>query len=121
MRLLETGRRWYRMREARTLLLVVAFGLLLFAPHAAQAQGELNRRTKTKVAPAYPELARKANVTGTVKIRVVVAPDGSIRNSTVVGGHPLLVNAAVEALRKWKFEPAAEESTGIVEFTFDPR
>jgi len=39
----------------------------------------------------------------------------------VVGGHPLLVNAAMDAIKKWKFEPAPEESTGIVEFKFQPQ
>jgi TonB family protein len=49
-----------------------------------------------------------------------VAPNGSVKNTKVVGGHPLLVNAAVDAVKKWRFEPASEETTGVVEFKFDP-
>jgi outer membrane biosynthesis protein TonB len=49
-----------------------------------------------------------------------VAQNGTVKSTKVVGGHPLLVNAATDAVRKWKFEPAAEETTGIVEFKFDP-
>jgi outer membrane biosynthesis protein TonB len=37
-----------------------------------------------------------------------------------VGGHPLLVNAAVDAVKKWRFDAASEETTGVVEFKFDP-
>jgi TonB family protein len=73
------------------------------------------------VQPAYPELARKMNLTGTVKVEVVVAPNGSVKDAKVVGGHPVLANAAMEAIKKWRFEPAAMESSGVVDFKFEPR
>ena len=82
---------------------------------------EIIRRAKTKVQPAYPELARKMNLTGTVKIEVVVAPNGTVKEARVVGGHPVLANAALEAAKKWRFEPAAGESSGIIDFKFEPR
>jgi outer membrane biosynthesis protein TonB len=44
-----------------------------------------------------------------------------LKSTKIVGGHPLLVNAALDALKKWKFEPASEESTGVVEFKFEPQ
>jgi TonB family protein len=55
-----------------------------------------------------------------VKVQVVVAPNGSVKEAKVVGGHPLLVNAALDAVRKWRFETAAGESSGIVNFKFEP-
>jgi len=61
------------------------------------------------------------NITGTVKVEVVVAPNGSVKDAKVVGGHPVLAGAALEAVKKWKFEPAAVESTGIVDFKFEPQ
>jgi TonB family protein len=96
--------------------------ILLSTLAVGQADQELQRRVVTKVPPVYPAIARRSsmNITGTVKVRVVVAKDGSIKESKVVGGHPLLVNAAMDALKKWKFEPANEESTGTVEFRFAP-
>jgi TonB family protein len=81
---------------------------------------ELLRRAKSKVQPAYPELARKMNLTGTVKVEVVVAPNGTVKEAKVVGGHPVLATAALEAVRKWRFEPAATESAGVVDFKFEP-
>ncbi len=68
----------------------------------------------------YPDLARKMNITGTVKIQVVVAPNGTVKDAKVVGGHPVLAGAALDAVRKWRFEPAAVESSGVVEFKFEP-
>jgi len=89
---------------------------------AQQAQNEeILRRAKVKVQPIYPELARKMNITGTVKIEVVVAPNGTIKDARVVGGHPVLAGAALDAAKKWRFEPASGESTGIIDFKFEPR
>ena len=89
-------------------------------PGRAQ-QDEITRKVKSKVFPSYPELARRMSIAGVVKVQVVVAPNGSVKSTKVVGGHPLLVNAAMDAIKKWKFEPASEESTGIVEFKFQPQ
>jgi TonB family protein len=96
---------------------VVGFGSVCMR---GQAESEIVRRAKTKVQPAYPELARKMNITGSVKVEVVVAPNGTVKDAKVVGGHPVLAGAALEAVKKWRFEPASAESTGIVDFKFEP-
>jgi TonB family protein len=100
-------------------LLLLGGGIAVWSP-AAWGQEEISRKSKIKVQPAYPELARRMNITGVVKMQVTVATNGTVKSWKVVGGHPVLVNAAIDAIKKWKFEPAAEESTGIVEFRFDP-
>jgi TonB family protein len=82
---------------------------------------ELTRRAKIKVQPEYPDLARKMNITGTVKVEVVVAPNGTVKEARVLGGHPVLASAAVDAARKWRFEPAATESMGVIDFKFQPQ
>jgi len=99
----------------------MAVGISAFLPAPAHAQAELSRRVKTKVAPVYPELARRLNVRGTVKVLVVISPNGTIKDSKVIGGNPVLVNAAMDALKKWKFETASDESTGTLEFKFQPQ
>ncbi len=81
---------------------------------------EIARKVKTKVQPTYPDIARRMNISGTVKLVVVVAPNGAVKSTKTMGGHPLLVNAAEEAVKKWKFEASSEESSGVVEFTFRP-
>ncbi|HUO16483.1 MAG TPA: energy transducer TonB [Verrucomicrobiae bacterium] len=98
-------------------------GAMAFAPCAlaqASQNDEILRRAKSKVQPDYPELARKMKITGAARIEVVVAPNGTVREARIVGGHPVLAGAALEAARKWKFEPAAEESKGLIEFKFEP-
>jgi|SRR5215472_4448439 len=87
-----------------------------FAQSASTDEGK--RKVKSKTTPSYPELARRMNVTGKVKIEVVVTPDGHVKTTHVIGGHPLLVQACQDALKEWKFAPAPEESTQIVEFDF---
>jgi TonB family protein len=77
------------------------------------------RKVRTRVMPEYPALAKQMNVTGKVKIEATIAADGHVLNTKVVGGSPLLVNAALDALRKWRFEPAAKESTEVIEFAFN--
>jgi TonB family protein len=103
-----------------TALAVVAGMVLLLPVFSRAQQEELTRKVKTKVAPAYPELARRMSISGVVKIQVVVAPNGSVKNAKLVGGHPLLASAALDAVKRWRFEPAAEETTGVVEFKFEP-
>ena len=113
-------------RTTATLLAVLALAVAggMVSARAQQPQGqseEIVRRVKTKVAPVYPELARKMNITGTVKVEVVVAPNGTVKDARVVGGHPVLANSALDAVKKWRFEPAPVESTGVIDFKFEPR
>jgi len=112
--------------SVRTLNRALAVGLLLVGGWAATdsplswGQEEITRKVKSKVAPAYPDLAKRMNITGVVRVQVTVAANGSIKDATLVGGHPVLANAALNAVRKWRYEAGPAESTGIVVFRFDP-
>jgi TonB family protein len=105
---------------------LIVVGLLLIVVCTATTiplawgQQELNRKTKTTVVPRYPELAQHMRITGVVKVQVTVAPNGTIKDTKLMGGHPVLASAALDALKQWRFEPGPEESTGTVEFRFDP-
>jgi len=105
---------------------MLAVGLLPLGGWAATSsprawgQDEIARKVKTKVPPLFPELARRMKITGVVKVLITVAPNGSVKDAKLVGGHPVLANAALDAVRKWRFEAGPQESTGIVEFHFDP-
>jgi len=52
---------------------------------------------------------------------VVISPGGTPKDARVLGGNPVLVNAALDAVRKWKFEAAKDDSTETVEFVFQPK
>jgi TonB family protein len=85
-----------------------------------QAQNsDIYRRAKVRVQPVYPDLARKMEITGVVKIEITVAPNGAVKDARVVGGHPVLAGAALDAAKKWRFEPSSAESSGVIEFKFD--
>ncbi len=58
-----------------------------------------------KVVPAYPPMARNVRVSGTVYLLGVIATDGTIQSLHVISGHPLLVNAALDAVRQWRYKP----------------
>jgi TonB family protein len=101
-------------RNGAVILLTVFF-LLVGVSFAGDESG---RKIKSRVSPQYPELARKVNARGTVKIEIVITPAGIVKSTKVIGGHPLLVNAAEDAVKKWRYEPASEETTTVIEFNF---
>ena len=98
--------------------LLALAGLAALTPVSAFAQDEA-RKAKSKVTPVYPELAKKMNVSGTVKVEVTIAPNGAVKSTRVIGGHPLLVDAAVDAVKRWKYEPGPDETIQVVEFKFN--
>jgi TonB family protein len=95
-------------------------GCIAIGNSPAWGQEEINRIVKSKVAPVYPELARHMNIAGVVRVQITVAANGSVKNAKLIGGHPVLANAALDAIKKWRFESSTQESTGVVQFRFDP-
>lgn len=109
------------MRFRWSQLAVFAVAAALFASGAfaqSASTDEGKRKVKSKTSPTYPELARRMSVSGKVKIEVIITPDGRVRSTRVIGGHPLLVQSCQDAVKEWKFVPAPEETTQVVEFDF---
>jgi TonB family protein len=79
------------------------------------------RMVITRIVPVYPELAGKLHLVGNVKLRVTVAPDGAAKTIEVLGGNPVLVKAAQDAVVRWKWTPAPHETKEAVELHFQPR
>jgi len=102
--------------------LVVLLGGPLASPTKTYSQDASSeaakRKVKSRVMPDYPTLAKQMRVTGKVKIETTIAADGHVSSTKVVGGSPLLVSAALDAVKKWRFESAAKESTETIEFEF---
>jgi TonB family protein len=95
--------------------LLLAFVLLVSVSLAGE---DGDRKVRQRVAPQYPELAKRVNANGTVRLEVEVSPSGEVKNVKALGGHPLLIPAAEDAIRKWKYEPGKETTTAVVEFKF---
>jgi TonB family protein len=79
---------------------------------------ETKRKAKVLVKPQYPDLAKKLNLTGVVKIEVTIGPDGKVKRAHVVGGHPVLAAEAEKAALQSEFEAGPKETTEVIEFKF---
>jgi TonB family protein len=102
---------------------VLCLGVIVFSAPFSRAQEEQpegKRAIVDRVVPVYPDLARKMQIHGTVRVVVVVAPSGKAKFTQVIGGNPLLAKAAVDAIEKWKWAPAAQETKELVELNFHP-
>lgn len=103
--------------SALALLCVVTFGVTLC--HAQQDQAD-HRKVVNRVTPEYPPVARAMMLGGTVRVEALVNSNGTVKSAEVKGGHPVLADAAVRAVRKWKWQPADHETHEVVELKFEP-
>jgi len=77
-----------------------------------------------KVVPQYPALAKQARIQGAVVLQALIGKDGTVTNLRVISGHPMLTNAALDAVKEWRYkpyylngEPVEVETTINVNFT----
>jgi TonB family protein len=99
---------------------MLALALQVFVLAQEQPE-ESTRKVAERSAPVYPELARRLNLDGTVKLRVTVTPEGKPKAIEVIGGNPVLAKSAQDAVMRWKWSPASRESAETVELRFHPR
>ena len=110
------------MHSMRSLVVaIVVSAALVIGIDPAEAQNDLERKVVARVAAVYPEIAKRTHLVGVVKVQVMIRPDGTVKSTKVLGGHPVLIPPAIDAVRRWKFEGGPEESTEVVEVTFQPR
>jgi len=102
------------------LLVCSAAGIVLFQPFslAQQGESEVGRKVLSRVVPTYPDLARRTNIHGAVKLQVVIAPDGRVKSTQVIGGNPVLIPAAVDAVRRWRYEAGPQPTREVIEMRF---
>ena len=106
---------------ARLLLLATCSLILLpFPCLLAQQDSTAKRKLVEHTKAAYPPMARNLALEGVVKVDALVAPDGTVKSLDVKGGHPVLAQAAVNTVRRWRWEPAARETHELVEVKFSP-
>jgi TonB family protein len=73
----------------------------------------------SKVEPTYPPLARQARIQGVVKFALTIGADGTVKEMQVISGHPLLVPAALEAVKQWIFQSSGQEVRTRLEVNFN--
>ncbi len=104
------------MKSLSKLVVLTCVTALMLSLAAPAFAGE-DRKVKSQVPPAYPELAKTMHLQGTVKVEITISPTGAVTNTKVIGGHPVLADAAVKAVQKWRYDNGPEE-TRIVSFDF---
>ena len=102
------------IRRAGKIIALLALALMLALSATA---GEQPRKIKSQVMPTRPEMAKQMNLKGTVRLEVEIGGDGVVKATKPLGGHPLLIQAAEAAMRKWRYEPGPPSKT-VVEFNF---
>jgi len=112
------------MRMRCSLFLFLVFACSLWPTGTAQGQessSEAVRPVIRRTEPRYPEIALRMNISGTVKVIAIVAPDGKVKSVKAAGGHPILIDAAQRAISVWRFAPASAESRELIELHFNPQ
>lgn len=101
------------------LVSLVAFRTSFVLAQSTSSAASSERKITSRVAPNYPELAKKMHIHGVVKVEAIVRPNGTVKSTRVLGGNPVLVDSALEAVGKWKFEITQYETTEVVQLTFE--
>jgi TonB family protein len=108
--------------------LLVAFVLLMMSvpllslPLAAQSseQDSSDRKVITRVEPEYPDALKRLYIGGVVRVEVLVAPNGVVKSTRLLGGSPILGQSTMKAVKQWRYAPASSEETLTVKLEFDP-
>jgi len=104
-------------------------GAIGYVSSSANAQGvrtlELaeggDRKLITRVEPEYPATLRQRGIAGTVRMAVTIAPSGKVKQAELRGGDAALGEAALAAVRKWKYAPGSSETETEVSISFEPQ
>ena len=107
---------------------LAAFGLtlllLLASVSPSNAQVAQVDRPKRKVVrtsePDYPIIVKNAHIGGSVRLSATVLANGDVAKVDILGGNPIFVASAINAVRKWKYAPAASQTKEEVQINFTP-
>jgi len=107
---------------ALVLSAVVLPGFFALATLTAQTYVPVDgeRRVLSRVEPDYPDAMKKLYIGGVVRVEVVVAPNGMVKGTKLLGGSPILGQSTMKAIKQWRYAPAATDETLTVKMEFDP-
>lgn len=77
------------------------------------------RHVRHYMRPALPEIAKKMNIKGAVRLELDIAPSGKVTAVRPLGGHPMLLDSATKAVRFWQFEASSQATTGAITINFE--
>lgn len=105
------------------LFLAILFLILSCARFTTPAYGQAapaERTLITRVEPEYPDTLKRLYIGGTVRVEAVVAADGTVESTQLIGGNPILGQTAMRAIKQWKYARGKAKETVIVKLDFDP-
>ena len=124
MRKKSSSRRWpriHRRSEALCFMLLGSLFMLITAAPALHAQTENNaRKLIYRVEPEYPADLKRIGIGGYVRVEATISPSGAVEDATIAGGNPVLAEAAVKAVKKWKYAPLDSKTKAKLVFHFAP-
>ncbi|HKW18084.1 MAG TPA: energy transducer TonB [Terriglobales bacterium] len=102
--------------------LIALFTVVSVTPVFSQSgKNAIDRKLITRVSPEYPDALKKNFIGGAVRVEVTVSPAGNVDNAQLLGGNPILGQAAIKAIKQWKYAPAGTWDKLVVKVDFDPR
>jgi TonB family protein len=102
-------------------LLVTLLVLTTSIAPALHAQTENNtRKIIYRIEPEYPPDLKRIGIGGYVRVDATISPSGTVEAATVTGGNPILAEAAVKAVKKWKYAPMDSRTKASLSFHFTP-
>jgi len=120
----EIARYWFsverRLLLTLAVLAVAAFVMVKPVASETQDQTSVERKVVTRVEPEYPETLKRLYIGGTVRVEAVVAANGAVVSTQLLGGNPILGQSAMKAIKQWKYSPANAKGKLVVQLEFDP-
>ena len=118
---------WFMGRERRTRwvagvgVLLCLFGGVRSVPLFSQSQQSASeRKVIARVEPTYPPTLERLYIGGVVRLQVDIAANGTVESAQVIGGNPILGQAAIAAVKQWKYAPAKTKTKTVERLEFDP-
>jgi TonB family protein len=108
------------IRLSLSLLCVPTLLTMTLLSSPVYGQTARDRTVITRVEPEYPATLKRLYIGGAVRVEVVVAPDGTVESTQLIGGNPILGQTAMRAIKQWKYDRAKAKETLIVKLEFDP-
>jgi TonB family protein len=101
---------------------VLAVSLLSAKPIHAQTRepNAPERKIVTRVEPEYPDTLKRLYIGGVVRVEVVIGSNGTVQNTALLGGNPILGQSAMKAIKQWKYMAASAKEKLVVQLEFDP-
>jgi len=109
-----------RTRVARAGLLVCLIACVSLPLLAQSEEGAGERKVLTRVEPKYPVTLERLYIGGVVRLQVDIAANGTVEGAQLLGGNPILGQAAIAAVKQWKYAPGTHKTQQVERLEFDP-